>query len=182
MVPIADHIAQIAPETNKGWGITVDPLRDALVGSELRATTLVLAGVVGFVLLMACANVANLMLARGAARRKETAVRLSLGASRGRLVRQAFIESLLLAGAGCVLGVGFAFWGQRGILQFLPSSAGDPFGAGPSAIVLAFTAGISLLSAILFGLTPALRSIWPSRGPAPMRSITSTTRTARATR
>ena len=74
-----DHIAEIAPQTNKNWGITIDPLRQAIVGKELRDTSLVLAGVVGFVLLMACANVANLMLARGAARAREMAVRASLG-------------------------------------------------------------------------------------------------------
>jgi len=118
----------------------------------------VLMAAVGLVLLAACANVANLLLARGAARRKEIAVRFSLGASRGRLVRQGFTESLLLAGAGCVLGVALAFWGERGILQFLPAASADPFPAAPDALVLAFTVGISLLSAALFGLLPAWRS------------------------
>ncbi|HLK62599.1 MAG TPA: ABC transporter permease [Bryobacteraceae bacterium] len=118
----------------------------------------VLMAAVALVLLAACANVANLMLARGAARRKEIAVRLSLGATRGRLVTQALMEGLLLATAGCLLGVLLAIWGDHGILRFLPAASGDPFSQSPNAVVLAFTVGISLVSVLLFGLMPALRS------------------------
>jgi len=130
----------------------------SMLRDEFGHSLSVLMAAVGLVLLAACANVANLLLARGAARRKEVAVRLSLGASRGRLVRQALTESLLLAGAGCLLGVAFAFWGERGVLQFLPAESAEPFPAVPNALVLAFTLGISLLSAVLFGLLPAWRS------------------------
>jgi predicted permease len=113
---------------------------------------------VGLVLLAACANVANLLLARGAARQKEVALRLSLGATRARLVRQALTESLLLVVAGGALGVGLAAWGQRVVVQFLPASSGDPFGAAPDSVVLLFTLAITALSALLFGVGPALRS------------------------
>ena len=130
----------------------------SMLRDEFGQSLGVLMAAVGLVLLAACANVANLLLARGAARRKETAVRFSLGASRGRLVRQGLTESLLLAAAGCVLGVAIAFWGERGILQFLPAASADPFPVAPNAVVLAFTLAISLLSAVLFGLLPAWRS------------------------
>ena len=119
-------------------------------------TVLMLA--VGLVLLAACANVANLLLARGAARQKEVALRLSLGATRARLVRQALMESILLVVAGGALGVGLAVWGQRVLVQFLPEEAGTPFSATPAGAVLLFTLAITALSAVLFGVGPALRS------------------------
>jgi predicted permease len=119
-------------------------------------TVLMLA--VGLVLLAACANVANLLLARGAARRKEVALRLSLGATRTRLVRQALTESILLVVAGGALGVGLATSGQRVLVQFLPEEAGAPFSATPDGAVLLFTLAITALSALLFGVGPALRS------------------------
>jgi predicted permease len=119
-------------------------------------TVLMLA--VGLVLLAACANVANLLLARGAARQKEVALRLSLGATRARLVRQALTESILLVAAGGALGVGLAAWGQLVLVQFLPEEAGTPFGATPDGAVLLFTLAITALSALLFGVGPALRS------------------------
>ncbi|HEV3197147.1 MAG TPA: ABC transporter permease [Bryobacteraceae bacterium] len=134
-------------------GIGLSMLRDQF-GQPLA----VLMAAVALVLLAACANVANLLLARGAARRKEIAVRLSLGATRGRLVRQGLMESLLLAVSGCLLGVLLAFWGDHAILQFLPPASGEPFTATPNALVLAFTLGISLLSVVLFGVAPAVRS------------------------
>jgi predicted permease len=119
---------------------------------------LVLMAVVGLVLMAACANLANLLLARGAARYREIALRFSLGATRARLVRQALTESLLLSLLGSGLGMGFAVWGQQAILGFLPSKTIDPFALAPDGPVLAFAVGISVLAAVLFGLAPAWRS------------------------
>jgi predicted permease len=138
-------------------------VREGGVGlSDLRedfATPLtILLAAVGLVLLAACANVANLLLARGAARQKEIAVRLSLGATRARLMRQSLTESLLLALMGTGVGILLAWWGERGVLQFLPASAGDPFDAAPNTTALAFTIGIAIVAAALFGLAPAWRS------------------------
>ena len=119
---------------------------------------LVLMAAVGLVLLAACANLANLLLARGAARQREIALRFSLGATRARLVRQALTESLLLSAMGSALGVLFALWGERMILGFLPVEASEPLAAAPDPVVLAFAAGIAIVAALLFGLAPAWRS------------------------
>ncbi len=153
---IADHIALIAPETNKGWGSVVNPLREDLVGPDLRTTSLVLAGVVGFVLLMACANVANLLLARGAGRAREMAVRASLGGSQARILRQLLTESGLLSLLGGATGVALAWMVVRAAPSFLP------LGTLPSAMnpaldarVVAFAAGLTMLTAVVFGLAPA---------------------------
>jgi predicted permease len=118
----------------------------------------VLLALVALVLLAACVNVANLLLARGAARQREIAMRLSLGATRARLVRQALTETLLIAAAGSAAGIGLAAWGVRAITGFLPEEAGNPFSSAPDLAVLGFTIAISVASALLFGLGPALRS------------------------
>ena len=156
MAPIAEHIARIAPGTNKGWCITVEPLRDAMVGRELRVTSLVMAGVVGFVLLMACANVANLVLARGAARAREMAVRASLGAGTYRLVRQLLTESVLLALLGGAAGLGLA-WAMIRVAPAIIPDGTLPTGLtlALDARVAAFAAIVSLATGILFGLAPA---------------------------
>ncbi len=130
-------------------GIGISLLRDQF-GTSLR----VLMAAVGLVLLAACANVANLLLARGAARGKEMALRISLGATSARLIAQGLIESFLLAVLGAAAGVAFAHWGTGAILAFLP----EPLAVSPDGTVLAVTAGLAGLAAILFGLGPAVRS------------------------
>ena len=135
--------------------------------SDLRAQfstpILVLMGMVGLVLLIACANVANLLLARGAARQKEVAIRLALGASRGAIIRQRLIESLLLAGGGAGLGLLIAWWTGDVLLKTLPfEGAARTLSAAPDARVIAFAFGAAACTAILFGLAPALQSTRPA--------------------
>ena len=134
-------------------GIGISMLRDSF-GRAL----VVLLGAVGLVLIAACANLANLTLARGAARQKEFAIRLSIGATRRRLLFQSLAESVLLASGGCALGLAFAYWGERAITWFLPGGSGNPFTLTPEMPVLAFTFALGLISVVLFGLAPAWRS------------------------
>jgi putative ABC transport system permease protein len=155
MARVADGIARLFPETNKDWGITIETLHESVVGKELRSTTLVLGGVVAFVLLMACANVANLMLARGASRTREMAVRTALGAGRLELVRQLLSESLVLAAIGGASGLTLAWALIRAAERVVPAGT-MPVGVTISvdARVAAFTAAITLLTGVLFGLAP----------------------------
>lgn len=156
MALIAEDLARISPETNKGWGVTIDPLRAVLVNHDLRVTTLVLAAVVAFVLLMACANVANLMLARSASRTREMAVRAALGASNPRLVRQLLTESVLLSAIGGLGGLVLAW----AIIELAPAII--PPGTLPVGLPLTLDARVTtfaviatLLTGLLFGLAPA---------------------------
>jgi putative ABC transport system permease protein len=131
--------------------------------NQFSTPILVLMGMVGLVLLIACANVANLLLARGAARHKEVAIRLALGASRGVIVRQRLIESLLFAAAGAAVGLAFAWWTSALLLRTLPfDEATRTLSAAPDLRVIAFALGASLLTALLFGLAPALQSTRPA--------------------
>ncbi|HKA02264.1 MAG TPA: ABC transporter permease [Candidatus Solibacter sp.] len=122
-----------------------------------------LMGIVGLVLLIACSNLANLLIARASARQKEIAVRLALGAGRARLIRQLLAESLMLTGVGGVLGLGLAILIDRALINFLPTGTTPlSLDAMPDWTVLAFTLAISLLSAVIFGLVPALQSTRPN--------------------
>jgi putative ABC transport system permease protein len=130
--------------------------------SQFSTPILVLMGMVGLVLLIACANVANLLLARGAARQKEVAIRLALGAGRAAIVRQRLVESFLLAGAGAALGLAFAWWTGALLLKTLPfDDVARTLSAAPDARVVAFAIAAAALTAILFGLAPALQSTRP---------------------
>jgi predicted permease len=130
---------------------------------QFTTPILVLMGMVGLVLLIACANVANLLLARGAARQKEVAIRLALGASRGAIVRQRLVESLLLSGGGALLGLAFAWWTGALLLKMLPDDGtGQTLSAVPDLRVTLFAIGTALVTAILFGLAPALQSTRPA--------------------
>jgi putative ABC transport system permease protein len=130
--------------------------------NEFSTPIVVLMGMVGMVLLIACANVANLLLARGAARQKEVAIRLALGASRGAIVRQRLVESLLLAGAGSVLGLAFAWWTGTLLMKALPfTEAARTLSAVPDGRVIGFALAAAFVTAVLFGFAPAMQSTRP---------------------
>jgi putative ABC transport system permease protein len=158
---VAARIAQVRPASNKGVSVAVTPLRDALVGDGRRSVLLLL-GAAGLVLLIACANVAHLVLARGMSRERETAIRTALGASRARIVRQSLVESLTLATAGGLLGLGAATFGLDLLVSLLPGNLPRLNAVHVDATALGFTALLILGTGLLFGLAPALRLSRPA--------------------
>jgi predicted permease len=157
MNTVQEHIDQLNAATERGQGTVVQPLKQALVGN-VGGTLLLLLGAVGLVLLIACANVANLLLARSAVRTREFAVRRALGASRMQIVRQLVTESVVLSLVGGALGLAIATWGPNALLAAAPGSLPRIENIGLNTSVLLFALGVSLTVGIVFGLLPALKS------------------------
>ncbi|HKY44745.1 MAG TPA: ABC transporter permease [Pyrinomonadaceae bacterium] len=152
---VGQRLAAEYPRTNEGLSFIVNSLHQDYVG-DLRWPILIMFAAVGLVLLIACANVANLLLAQATTRRREIAIRIALGARRWTIVRQLLTESLLIASAGGVLAVLGALWGVQALAQLLPDSLSKLQNVGIDARVLMFTFGVSVLTALVFGGVPAL--------------------------
>jgi putative ABC transport system permease protein len=157
MEALAQHMAEQYPDADKGTGVTLVPLKQDVVGT-IQPYLLVLLAAVGFVLLIACVNVANLMLARSTSREREFAIRIALGAGRARVIRQLLTESVLLALTGGGFGLLVASWGLQAALKFLPEALPRAETVHLDAPVLLFTLAASALAGILFGLAPALKT------------------------
>ncbi len=151
---IAQNLAAAYPEADKAAGIALVSMKEDIVGN-VQPFLIVLLAAVGFLLLIACANVANLLLARAMGRSREFAIRAAIGASRVRVIRQLLTESILLAGLGGALGVLLAIWGTKAVLGTLPGALPRANEVSLDSRVLLFTMALSLFAGIVFGLAPA---------------------------
>src|ERR1700683_1122455 len=158
---VAKNLAETYPDADKDTVIALVPLKKDIVG-DIEGTLFVLLGAVGFVLLIACANVANLLLARSTGRAREFAIRVAIGADANRVLRQLLTESVLLGIIGGLLGLALAQWGTRIVLAALPSTLPRSDNIHLDLRVLLFNIGLSLLAAIIFGLAPALKALRPN--------------------
>ncbi len=160
MSVVTERLAQVYPDNDRGLGATIDPLKEAVTG-RVRPILLVMLGAVGFVLLISCVNVANLLLARSTSRAQEFAIRAAMGAGKWRVMRQVLVETALMAFLGGALGLVMAAWGTRSALAALHVDLPRAWAVGVDGRVLLFTLGISILAAMLFGSAPALKITRP---------------------
>jgi putative ABC transport system permease protein len=164
MTTLAARLEAAHPEFNKNWTVEIEPLRDSMIrdrsvggdSAPVKTSLLALLGAVGLMLAVACANVANLLLARYGSRRREIAVRAALGAGRGRVVRQLLTESILLSLAGGICGLALARWAVTGLLILAPANLTQSADIHVDSRIFIFAVGLSMLTSILFGMAPAL--------------------------
>lgn len=168
MNAVTAHIGQAYPKSNKGWGAMVDPLKNDFLDPDTKTSLWLLLGAVSFVLLIASVNVANLLLARGTARQREVAVRISIGASPGQLFRQLLTESLTLAMLGGVLGIGLSYVFLKLVMSLMPpGTLPSEADVHLSVPVLLFTLATTVLAGMLFGCAPA----WQATGVDPNENL-----------